>query len=111
MVAVFADLTSAGRAVEEAMTVATPSMLEIMDQATVAAVEAFQPMGLDGTAGALVIGQSDLPGAAGRHEAQLVADACERAGAVEVYVAEDAAQSDLLVAAGGSPSPPSSSSA
>jgi glycolate oxidase len=99
VVAVFADLPSAGRAVERAMTVATPSMLEIMDQATVAAVEAFQPMGLDVTAGALVIGQSDLPGAAGRHEAQLVTDACEAAGATEVYVAEDAAQSDLLVAA------------
>jgi glycolate oxidase len=81
------------------MTAATPSMLEIMDRATVAAVEAFQPMGLDVTAGALLIGQSDLPGAAGRHEARLVADACEQAGATEVYVAEDAAQSDLLVAA------------
>jgi glycolate oxidase len=99
VVALFADLPSAGRAVEQAMAAATPSMLEIMDRATIAAVEAFQPMGLDVSAGALVIGQSDLPGDAGRREAQLVADACERCGASEVYVAEDAAQSDQLVAA------------
>ncbi len=99
VVAVFTDLPSAGRAVEEAMTVATPSLLEIMDQSTVAAVEAFAPMGLDPTAGALLIGQSDLPAAAGAHEAGLIAQACERAGAAEVYVSEDAEQSELLLAA------------
>jgi glycolate oxidase len=99
VVAVFEDLPSAGRAIERATTVATPSLLEIMDRATVAAVEAFQPMGLDLTAGALVIGQSDLPGAAGAHEAALLAQECERAGAREVYVSEDAQQADMLVAA------------
>ena len=99
VVAVFADLPSAGRAAVHAMDVVTPSMLEIMDQPTIAAVEAFQPMGLDVTAGALLIGQSDLPGDAGVREAQLIADACERAGATEVYVSEDPEQADLLVAA------------
>jgi glycolate oxidase len=99
VVAVFADLSSAGRAAMAAMEAATPSMLEIMDQPTIAAVEAFQPMGLDVTAGALLIAQSDLPGAAGAHEAATVAAACESAGATEVYVSEDPEQADLLVAA------------
>ncbi|MFI5100038.1 MAG: FAD-binding oxidoreductase [Actinomycetes bacterium] len=99
VVAVFADLPSAGRAIERSTVVATPSLLEIMDRATVAAVEAFQPMGLDLAAGALVIGQSDLPGSAGAHEAALVAQECERAGATEVYISEDPQQADMLVAA------------
>jgi len=99
VVAVFADLPSAGRATELTMDALTPSMLEIMDQPTIAAVEAFQPMGLDVTAGALLIGQSDLPGPAGLHEAEQIAQACERAGAVEVYVSEDPVQADLLVGA------------
>jgi len=99
VVAVFPDLPSAGRAATAAMDVATPSMLEVMDQATIAAVEAFQPMGLDVTAGALLIGQSDLPGAAGVHEAGVIAQACERAGSSEVHVSEDPEQADLLVAA------------
>jgi glycolate oxidase len=99
VVGVFADLTDAGRAVTDVMSRATPSLLEIMDGATVAAVEAFQPMGLDGSVGALLLAQSDLPAAAGAAEAGLLADAFERAGAVEVFVSEDRQQADLLLGA------------
>ena len=71
-VAVFADIASAGRAVERIMAVCAPSILEILDRTTVAAVESYRPMGLDTSAGALIVAQSDLPGQAGGREADLL---------------------------------------
>ncbi len=98
-VAVFPDLASAGRAAEKIMNVATPSLLELMDATTLAAVERFQPMGLDASAAALLLAQSDLPGQAGTAEAEAVVSVCEAAGATESYRSEDAAQADMLLAA------------
>jgi glycolate oxidase len=98
-VAVFADVASAGRAVEAVMTVATPSLLELMDRMTLRAVEAFKPMGLDTEAAALLLAQSDLPGTAGEVEADRLLEACLRAGATETYRSEDAEQADLLLGA------------
>ena len=40
------------------------SMMELMDHASINAVEDYRSMGLDRTAGALLIAQSDAPGAA-----------------------------------------------
>jgi glycolate oxidase len=99
VVAVFADVAAAGRAVEQIMATLTPSLLELMDRTTLRAVEAFAPMGLDTEAAALLLAQSDLPGDAGGFEADLILAACERAGAVEGYRSEDAEQSELLLGA------------
>ncbi len=41
-----------------------PSMMELMDHASINAVEDYRPMGLDRDAGALLVAQSDAPGAA-----------------------------------------------
>ena len=98
-VAVFADMEAAGRAVERIMTVCSPSLLELMDQASLRAVEQWQPMGLDTTAAALLVAQSDLPGNAGEAEADLLLAECERAGATEIYRSEDPEQADLLLGA------------
>ncbi len=98
-VALFGDLVSAGRAVEKIMVVATPSLLELMDATTLAAVEHFQPMGLDTSAAALLIAQSDLPGRAGEVEADSILAACDAAGATESYRSEDAEQADMLLGA------------
>jgi len=98
-VAVFKDLVSAGRAVEAIMTTTTPSLLELMDRTTLRAVEAFKPMGLDTSAAALLIAQSDLPEAAGAAEADAVLTACELAGATHGYRSEDAEQAELLLGA------------
>ena len=98
-VAVFEGIGAAGRAVERIMAVCSPSILEILDRTTIAAVEAFMPMGLDASAGALLIAQSDLPGDAGGHEADLLLAECERAGATESYRSEDPQQADLLLGA------------
>ena len=99
VVAVFADVAAAGRAVEQIMATLTPSLLELMDRTTLRAVAAFAPMGLDTEAAALLLAQSDLPGDAGGFEADLILAACERAGAVEGYRSEDAEQSELLLGA------------
>jgi glycolate oxidase len=98
-VAVFPDIASAGRAVEAIMTKMTPSMLELMDRTTIQAVETWRPMGLDTSAEALLIAQSDAPGDAGIAEADLLLELCERAGAIEVYRSEDPEQAEMLLGA------------
>ena len=96
-VAIFDDLGSAGRAVEAIMAALTPSMLEVMDRETIAAVEAWKPSGLDETAGALLIAQCDAPGSAGAAEAEQLVALCEKAGARETYRSEDPIEADLLL--------------
>ena len=98
-VAVFADVGAAGLAVEQIMAQLTPSMLELMDQATITAVENWRPMGLDTTAGALLIAQTDAAGSAGIAEADLLLEICERNGATEAYRSEDPEQAEMLVGA------------
>ena len=98
-VAVFDSIEKAGRAVSRIMQVTTPSMLEIMDRASIVAVEQWRPMGLDSSAGALLIMQSDAPGDAGEREADLMLQACDAMGAVETYRSEDPEQAEMLVGA------------
>jgi glycolate oxidase len=52
-------------------------------------------MGLDPSIGALLLGQSDT----GTIEAQIVADACEAAGATYVALTEDAVEGEMFMAA------------
>lgn len=98
-VAVFPDLVSAGRAVEQIMAVLTPSMLELMDRTTIAAVEQHRAMGLDTSAEAILIAQTDAGGAAGEAEADRLLEICERGGATEVYRSEDPEQAEMLLGA------------
>ena len=70
-----------------------------MDRTTITAVENWRPMGLDTTAEALLIAQSDLPGEAGIAEADVLLEICERAGATEVYRSEDPEQGEMLLGA------------
>ncbi len=51
-------------------------MMELMDQASINAVEDYRPMGLDRAAGALLIAQSDAPGAACAAEIEIMEAAC-----------------------------------
>lgn len=98
-VALFSDIGHAGVAVEAIMARVTPSLLEIMDRTTIRAVEEWRPAGLPLDAGALLLAQSDLPGAAGAAEADDVLQACLRAGAVEAYRSEDPDQAEMLLGA------------
>jgi glycolate oxidase len=60
LVATFADVVAAGRAVTAVMGSWRPAALELMDRATVQAVEAWRPRGLDVEAGATLIAQFEM---------------------------------------------------
>ena len=99
LVASFPDVGAAARAVVATGRTLRPSMLELMDQASINAVEDHQPMGLDRTAGALLVAQSDAPDGAREAEVDAMRSACERAGAREVFVTDDPEEGELFVAA------------
>ncbi len=97
LVASFATVADAAAAVVEMGRTLRPSMLELMDQASINAVEDYKPMGLDRSAGALLIAQSDAPGAARAVEMGAMTAAC--AAATEMFSTEDAEEGELFVEA------------
>ena len=98
LVASFATVRQAADAVVAMRSTMRPSMLELMDRAIINAVEDHQPMGLDRRAGALLIAQTDAPGAARSEELAVMEAACEAQGA-EVFVTDDADDGELFVQA------------
>ena len=75
------------------------SMMELMDQTSINAVEDYRAMGLDRSAGAMLIAQSDAPGAASAAEIEIMEAACATAGAKEVFITTDPDEGELFVAA------------
>jgi glycolate oxidase len=75
------------------------SMMELMDRTSINAVEDYRSMGLDRSAGALLLAQSDAPGAACAEEIDFMEAACTTAGAKEVFVTHDPEEGELFVAA------------
>ncbi|WKG03828.1 FAD-binding oxidoreductase [Mycolicibacterium sp. HK-90] len=88
VVAVFASVQDAADAVVAITAKVRPAMLELMDHASINAVEDYSRMGLDRAAQALLLVQSDAPGAAQEEIAHIVA-ACETSGATEVFATDD----------------------
>ena len=99
LVASFATVGAAARAVVAVRRTLRPSMMELMDQASINAVEDYSPRGLDRSAGALLVVQSDAPGDARVAEIAAVQAACEAAGALEVVVTDDPEEGEMFVAA------------
>jgi glycolate oxidase len=99
LVASFASPTVAAEAVVAIRSRLRPSMLELMDQPSIRAVEQHRSMGLDVDAGALMVAQSDAPGAARTEEIALMEKACVDAGALEVFVTDDADEGEQFVQA------------
>lgn len=99
VVASFPDVDAAARAVVAVGRRLRPSMMELMDRASVNAVEDFRPMGLDRAAGALLVAQSDAPAGARETEVEAVRAAFEDAGATEVFTTVDPEEGELFVAA------------
>src|SRR6266511_612598 len=99
LVAVFPTTAAAGAAVA-AITASgsTPSLLELIDQTFLRAIEAYGRMGLDTSAQALLLAASDA-GVAAPAELDLMATLCRNAGAAEVYVAGDPAEAHALLQA------------
>lgn len=99
LAASFPGLDAAAEAIARIVRRHRPSTLEIMDAATIAAVEAFEPQELDLEAGALLFARSDAGGAAGREEITAIRRLCEEAGASLAVVSDDEAEGRMLMAA------------
>jgi len=99
LVASFPSVGAAAQAVVAVRRTMRPSMMELMDQASINAVEDHAPRGLDRSAGALLVVQSDAPGEARVAEITTVQAACEAAGATEVVVTDDPEEGEMFVAA------------
>ena len=99
-VGIFPDMESAGHTVSAYMASgAAPSMLELMDGATVAMINAFGDFGLPDDAGALLLVQSDAAGDSAVAELESFQAIAEVQGATEVFFSDDPADSEMFVAA------------
>ncbi|WP_210648661.1 FAD-binding oxidoreductase [Nocardioides sp. SYSU D00065] len=99
LVASFATVVAAAQAVVAVRRTLRPSMMELMDHASINAVEDHSPRGLDRSAGALLVVQSDAPGESRVAEIAAVEAACLAAGATEVVVTDDPDEGEMFVAA------------
>ncbi len=99
LVASFPTVRAAAEAVVDIGAVMRASMMELMDNATINAVEDLRPMGLDRGAGALLVAQSDAPGAARSEEIEMMATTCSAHGAAEVFTTVDPDEGELFCAA------------
>ncbi len=97
MLAFFPTLDSAGTAVAGiAAAGLLPVTLELLDRFTIAAVDDMHNLGLDRTAAAMLMIESDMPGIAATGELERAEAACRLAGATDVIRAETAQEADLL---------------
>ncbi len=99
VVATFPTVAAAAAAVVDLGRTVRASMVELMDRASLNAVEDFRPMDLDREAGAMLVIQSDAPGGARADEVSAAVTACERAGAKEVFATDDPDEGELFVQA------------
>ena len=99
MAAIFATAADAMTAVARIMASGMrPSMMEFLDKATIRAIQAYRDMGLPEDAEAMLIAQSDR-GPLAPADVAAMGVICQEQGAVEVAVAEDAAESAMLTEA------------
>jgi glycolate dehydrogenase FAD-linked subunit len=99
LVATFRDVQAAADSVVAIGATIRASMMELMDRASINAVEDYRSMGLDRDAGALLLAQSDAPGAARAAEIAAMEAACQAGGALEVFLTDDPDEGELFVAA------------
>jgi glycolate oxidase len=97
MLAFFGSITDAGQAVA-AITRAglEPCTLELMDRVVIAAVDDWHNLGLDRSAAALLLVESDRPGSAAGEELAAAEACCTDAGASSVHRATDPMEADWL---------------
>jgi glycolate oxidase len=105
LVALFPTVAAAGDAVVEVGQSIRPSMVELMDHASINAVEDYEPRGLDRSARALLIFQSDSPGTTRTRDIEVIHAVAEKHGATEIFETDDAAEGEQFVAARRSANP------
>ncbi|WP_124392397.1 FAD-binding oxidoreductase [Rhodococcus wratislaviensis] len=97
-VATFPTLETGGRALNAIFASGvTPSMLELMDNATINAVEDYRRMDLDREAALLLIGQAD--GTDALAQVERMATCCDEAGADLSVATADPTESDMFLQA------------
>jgi glycolate oxidase len=97
LLAFFPTLESAGDAVAGiAAAGLSPVTLELMDRFTIRAVDDVHALGLDREAAAMLMIESDLPGAAADDELTRADDVCTTAGATTTVRSQTAAEADML---------------
>jgi glycolate oxidase len=100
MVATFKSTADAGKAVQSIITAGlVPSLMELMDQTCIRAVEDWKRMELDTSAETMFLAQSDSGGAQAEAEIGAVARICTEAGADEVYQTADLEEGRMLASA------------
>jgi glycolate oxidase len=99
-VAVFDSPRTAAQAVTNVVTSGSvPSLLEFMDRVTLRAVDDMFHLGMPSEAAALILAQSDCGGDRGRAEIAKIAAVLKRSGAIEIAVADDPIEGELLLKA------------
>lgn len=97
MLAFFPTLDGAGDAVAGiAAAGLSPVTLELLDRFTIAAVDDMNNLGLDRSAAAMLMIESDMPGVAATAELERAEAACRLAGATDVVRAADDQEADWL---------------
>ena len=95
----FGSVRAASEAVVAITAQIRPAMLEFMDAVSINAVEDEFRMGLDRSAGALLVAQSDAPAPAGAAEVAIIEAAFRDSGATEVFSTSDPAEGEAFAAA------------
>lgn len=100
LAATFTDAATAAAGVSEVVgSDIVPSLLEFMDSTSVRAVnDAFQ-LGFEDDVGAVILAQSDAGDGAGDAEIESISKILAGAGAIDVVIAEDLAEGELLLQA------------
>jgi glycolate oxidase len=99
VVASFSILEEMGDALREIASKLSPSLLEVMDQETVRAINAWKNLGIDEEAEAVIVAQSDVKGGEGAEELKLIEAICAQSGSGEIYRTEDPDEADALLEA------------
>ncbi len=97
VVAYYADMEDAARTVS-ALTAArvVPATLEFMDRASINCAEDYLRQGLDRTAGAMLLIETDGPEAQARAEAEVAVEVCRRSGAGKVHRAHSREEAEAM---------------
>jgi len=97
VVGAFADLVTSGQAVAQITRRGlTPAVLELLDRASLEAVEDWKHMGIEADAMALLLARVDTPGDSGAAEAADIAATMTDAGALWVEQSTDDAEAEAL---------------
>jgi glycolate oxidase len=99
MVAIFGSVLQAANAVVAISRTIRPAMLELMDSASINAVEDYLSMGLDRSAGALLLAQSDVGGVSAMSEIAEIERLCLEAGASESFSTQDPVEGEAFAVA------------